>query len=112
MEQFVVERVRQVGRDPRVLKATLAADREARDARRPELEAGARRLSHERGRLETEDLRHALEEFEAVWAELTAAERSRALALLLEKVVFDPESGEVELRFRSGGPRMLREGAG
>ena len=158
LEAFVVERVRQVGRDPRVLEATLAADRENREARRPEFEAEVRRLTHERGRLESErgnvveaigrggtglvtrlaeldaeiagvdqravnarrelaaldlgvvdpeDLRRALEDLEPVWAELFPKERARVLALLLERVEFDPESGEVEITFRPGGPRLL-----
>jgi len=160
LEAFVVERVRSVGRDPRVLEATLAADRADREARRPELEAEVRRLSHERGRLETErrnvveaigrggtglvtrlaeldaeiadvdqravngrrelaaldlgavdpeGLRRALEDLEPVWAELFPKERARVLALLLERVVFDPESGEVAITFRPGGPRLPAE---
>jgi len=158
LEAFVVERVRQVGRDPRVLEATIAADREDREARRPQFEAEVRRFSHERGRLEAEreniieaiasgarglvtrlaeldagiiavdqragetrrdlvaldrglidpeDLRRALTDLEPVWAELFPKERARVLALLLERVVFEPESGEVAITFRPGGPRLL-----
>jgi site-specific DNA recombinase len=153
LEEFVVERVRAVGREPRVFEATLAADRRGRASRRPELEAAVRRLVAERGRLDGErkhlvdaiskgatslvgqlaelddrladadqktqearrdlaaldrgiadpdDLRAALADFEPLWAELVPKERARALALLIERVVFEPESGEVAITFRAG----------
>ncbi len=54
LEAFVVDQLREVGRDPAVLDATLAADRSGRDARRPELEAEARRLASKQGRLKAE----------------------------------------------------------
>ena len=41
LEAFVVDRLREMGRDPAVLEATLEADRRDREARRPELEAEA-----------------------------------------------------------------------
>jgi site-specific DNA recombinase len=158
LEQFVVERIRAVGRDPRLLKAASDADRRAREERRPALEAEVQRRAQERGRLESErgniadaiaagadslvgrlrkldaalaeveaaldearrdlgaldagaldpdELRRALEEFDPVWAQLSTPERGRVLALLLEGVTFDAESGEVEIRFRPGGPRLL-----
>lgn len=158
LEAFVVERVRQVGRDPSVLKAALAADRADREARRPELEAEVRRLTAERARAQEErtnvvdaigkgasslvgrlaeldgrlaesdrrlqeakrelvaldlgvlnpaELQSALEQFDPLWAELIPKERARVLALLLERIVFEPESGEVEITFRPGGPRAL-----
>jgi len=158
LEAFVVERVRQVGRDPRVLEATLAADRADREARRPEFAAEVRRFSHERGRLEAERrnvvaaisagasslggqlaelderlagadqragearrelvaldrgivdpeaLRRALEDLEPAWGELVPKERARLLALLIERIEFEPESGEVAITFRPGGPRLL-----
>ncbi len=84
LEAFVLERVRAVGRDPAVLRATLAADRH-----------------------DPEELRRALAEFDPLWGQLGLPERARVLALLLEQVTFDAESGEVELKFRPGGPRLL-----
>lgn len=157
LEQFVVERVREVGRDPKLLRATIDADRRARRERRPELEAAVQRLGEERGRLEAEranvaaaieaggtslvgrlkeldaalaeaelrlsdarrdlvaldaptdveGLRQALAEFDPLWAELSTPEKARVLAVLVERVVFDAAAGEVEIRFRPGGPRML-----
>jgi site-specific DNA recombinase len=158
LDQLVIERIRAVGRDPAILRATLAADRDARETRRPELEAEVRRLSQERGRAQSErgnvadaiakgaasmverlaeldahvaeadlrlsdaqrdlaaldagaidvdELRRALAEFEPVWSQLAVAERARVVALLLERVTFHADSGEVEITFRPGGPRLL-----
>ncbi len=53
-ETFVFDRIREIGRDPEVLAATLEADRRDRESRRPELVAQVRRLTGERSRLETE----------------------------------------------------------
>jgi len=159
LEQFVVERVRAVGKDPAVLRATVEADRKALDAGRPALEEAVRRLGQElakaeterenvaraiaagaeglverlrdldaqlleaRGRLaearrdlaaldagalDVEALRAALAEYEPLWAQLSTPERARVLALLLERVTFDAESGEVEIQFRPGGPRLIQ----
>jgi len=158
LEAFVVERVRAVGRDPSVLRATLTADRKAGEARRADIEAALQRLRQDRGRLAAErknvetaiaegatgmverlhaveaqlaevdqqvadarldlaaldagaldpgELERALAEFEPLWAELATPEKARVLALLLERVTFDAESGEVEIKFRPGGPRLL-----
>ena len=54
LEAFVVEQLRTVGRDPKLLEATLEADRRNRETRRPELEAEVRRLATQKGRLEGE----------------------------------------------------------
>lgn len=158
LEKFVLDRVRAVGRDSAVLRATLNADRKAGEARRAELDADLQRLRQDRGRLDAErrnvedavaagaagmverlkaverqlaeldqqvadarrdlaaldagaldpgDLERALAEFEPLWAELATPEKARVLALLLDRVVFDADSGEVEIHFRPGGPRLL-----
>ncbi len=162
LDAYVVDRIRAVGRDSGVLRATLAADRRDRDTRRPELEAEARRLAQLRGRIESErrnvveaigkgastlvdrvaeldaeladaeqrselarrelaalelgavdpeELRRALQDLEPVWGALVPRERARVLALLLERVIFDGESGQVEIDLRKGGPRRLAESA-
>ncbi len=54
LESFVLERIREIGRDPKVLEATLEADRRAQELRRPELAAASRRLVTERTRLDGE----------------------------------------------------------
>src|SRR6185503_16421151 len=87
LEQFVVDRIRSVGLDPKVLTATLKAD----------------------PGVDPDELRRALEEFDPVWSLLTTAERGRVIGLLLERVTFDAESGEVQIKFRPGAPRLLHE---
>jgi site-specific DNA recombinase len=57
--------------------------------------------------LDEDALRAVLEAFEPVWAELAAAERTRVLALLLERVSYDGSARKIELAFRSGGARDL-----
>jgi hypothetical protein len=49
---------------------------------------------------DVEGLRAALLEFEEVWDELNQAERARLLALVLDEVVVDAQSGEAELRLQ------------
>jgi len=161
LEQFVVEQLRTIGRDPALVGATVAAERDAREARRPELVADSRRLRTELGRLEVErknvvdavatggsgrsvllaklaeldaqvadvgtrldvavrdltafesgvidaaELTEALQDLDAIWAELFPKERARLLALLLESVVFDAQAEEVAITFRPSGPRAV-----
>jgi site-specific DNA recombinase len=54
LDRFVVERIRDIGKDPSVVAATLKAAREEVEARKPEIEAEVRRLEQDRRRLETE----------------------------------------------------------
>jgi hypothetical protein len=54
------------------------------------------------GVVDPAELRRALHEFEPGWEQLVPKERGRVLALLLERVVYDAESGEVEITFRRG----------
>jgi len=90
----MVERLKTVERE------LAGLDQEVADARRDlaALDAGA---------IDPGELEHALAEFEPLWAELSTSEKARVLALLLARVTFDGESGEVEIRFRPGGPRLL-----
>ena len=54
------------------------------------------------GTADADALRAALAEFDAVWGALEPEERARVLALVLDEVVVDGQSGEAELRFRGG----------
>ncbi len=66
----------------------------------------------ELGAIDADELRHALEDLEPIWAELFPKERARILALLLERVEFDAAESEVAITFRSGAPRgIVREEA-
>ena len=41
-----------------------------------------------------------------MWSELFPAERARVLALLLERVEYDAQKGEVAITFRAGVKQM------
>ena len=63
------------------------------------------RIEHET--IDEQDLKTALASFTPVWQELFPRERARILHLLIEEVVFDARSGELEIAFRPGGVRAL-----
>lgn len=54
LETFVLDRVREIGRDPKVLEATLEADRREHELRRPDLAKETRRLVTERTQVDGE----------------------------------------------------------
>ena len=54
LESFVVDQIRKIGRDPKVLEATIEADRRDQESRRPELVSEGRRMARERSRLDKE----------------------------------------------------------
>ena len=156
LENAVIDKIRAIGRDPKVLAATIDAEKERRAERREQARFDLKRVVNERVRLERErealvdqveheaagnldpeivglagseadlsaELRtlkrepdpeaiaSALAEFDAVWGQLEPGERSRALALLVERVVFDGKSGEVTIAFRDGAPASLQGGGG
>ncbi|MEM7311169.1 MAG: recombinase family protein [Planctomycetota bacterium] len=79
------------------------------DAAEVEVSAAERELDSLSDDLDADELAAALADLEPVWAELFPVERARVLALLVERVEFDAETGEVEIRFRPGGPATLAE---
>ncbi len=54
LEQFVVEQIREIGRDPELIEAIVAADKSDRESLRPELSAEARKQEAEMRRLNGE----------------------------------------------------------
>ena len=50
------------------------------------------------------DLRQALHSFDPVWNELAGVEQARVVRLLVDRVTYDREKGEVAITFRPGGP--------
>ena len=54
IEGFVVQRIAEIGKDPEILRLTLARAREQLVARAPELEAESKRIGQEAGRLGAE----------------------------------------------------------
>ncbi len=151
IEQFVVEQIKGIGRDPVLLRETLAqARREAeetikrleteraglkRQIRRDEAESAKlgtatdahavdrladlqdRRFGAERRLTEIHEellalrchlvdeaeVETALRAFDPVWECLSPKEQSRVLELLIERVEFDGESGQVSIVFHSTG---------
>lgn len=85
-EQFIFERIRALGRDRAVLKATLAASPSKTDP---------------------EAIRAALRDLDGIWAELFPAERARVLALLIEQIRFHAPTGDVQIHFREGAPNAI-----
>jgi len=63
------------------------------------------RLEHEA--IDEGDLKAALASFTPIWQKLFPRERARILHLLIEEVVFNARSGNIEIAFRPGGVRAL-----
>lgn len=161
LEQFVVEKIKAIGKDPRLVGETAKAATKGLHAKKPELDKELRRPQKQRERLECEksnlvgavadggkgaeallprlgevesklqqlqrrcetakgelaalesqvidegDLLQALASFDPIWDALFPREKARILHLLIERVAYDVQAGEVEISFRPGGVRML-----
>ena len=59
--------------------------------------------------IDEEDLKKALADFDAVWSELTLKERARVVALLVEEVVYDSQTDEIAISFKSSGIKSLAQ---
>ena len=100
------------GTRSRVLEERLAElDQEAAEADQAVREARAELDALDHGAIDPEELRAALEELDAVWAELFPTERKRVLQLLITRVVYDGPAGEIAVTFRPGGPKAVQENA-
>jgi site-specific DNA recombinase len=93
IEGLVVEQIRAIGGDRGVFDATLSAARARADG----------------AAIHPEDLRRALSLWDGVWGALTTKEQARVLALLIERVAYDGETGTAALTYRPGGVRALAE---
>jgi site-specific DNA recombinase len=85
-EAFVYERIRAIGRDRGVLKATLDASPRGTDP---------------------DALRAALRDLDGIWSELFPAERARVMALLIEQIRFNATTGDTAITFREGAPSAI-----
>lgn len=97
IEQFVIDRIRVIGRDPELVRQTIALAREQEESRLSELTAERRRLDRERSDAEAEvrKLSNRLRdgETEAVLARLAELhERIRTASSKLQQVIADVES--------------------
>ncbi|MBI1852633.1 MAG: recombinase family protein [Planctomycetes bacterium] len=61
----------------------------------------------EAGVIDEDDLRLALADFDEIWGALFAAEKARVLQLLVERITFDGQSGDVAVKLRPCGIRTL-----
>jgi site-specific DNA recombinase len=154
MERFVVDQIKCIGRDPLVIKETLAQARNQAEnqsqlltAERTGLWGGLRDDHAELGRLaadsrpgdprladahdrirhaerrvtqivdelatladdliEERDVAAALADFDAVWDCLAPREQSRVIELLVERVNYDGDGGNISITFRSSGIKAL-----
>jgi site-specific DNA recombinase len=73
-------------------------------------ELTAEQKSCDRNRINADDLRSTLAEFDAVWSFLTTKEQGQLIHLLVAKVGYDGRSGNVTVNFRSAGAKELCQG--
>jgi site-specific DNA recombinase len=134
-EKFVVDQVRAIGSDEALLARTATAVERLAEERREQLSGELartdRRLTHwsdgerdevlmQRRReltaelaslgdaaIDPEELRAAMAGFEPLWDQLFPAERERILRLLVERITYHPDGGDVEIELRRCGIQTL-----
>jgi hypothetical protein len=60
-------------------------------------------------RINANDLRTTLAEFDSIWSSLVAKEQEQLIQLLVAKVGYDGRTGKVTVNFRSAGAKELCE---
>jgi site-specific DNA recombinase len=83
----------------------LQREIEITEQRLAELAAERKDLDSER--INAEDLRRTLAEFDAIWSSLTTKEQEQMIHLLVAKVGYDGRTGKVTVNFRSEGAKEL-----
>jgi site-specific DNA recombinase len=83
----------------------LQREIETTEQRLAELAAERKDLDSER--INAEDLRRTLAEFDAIWSSLTTKEQEQMIHLLVAKVGYDGRTGKVTVNFRSAGAKEL-----
>lgn len=134
-EQFVADQIRVIGTDEVVLAKTIAAATKLQAERREHIVTEQRRLNRQlRYEHSDEDrdlferrltdlnaeavdldtvalngdtVRTALASFEPVWDELFPAEQERILRLLIERITYHPDDGDVDIELRPCGIEAL-----
>jgi site-specific DNA recombinase len=134
-ERFIVEQVLVIGTDDALIAKTAAAAEHLANERQEHISAELRRLDRQRrattdelrgneiakrrdeltaeleaigdGTVDADDLRVALAGFVPVWEHLFAAERERILRLLVERITYQPDGGDVEIALRACGIKAL-----
>ena len=88
----------------------LQREIEATESRLTEL--AAERKSCDQDRINADDLRTTLAEFDSIWLSLIAREQEQLIQLLVAKVAYDGRTGKVTVNFRSAGAKELCEAKG
>ena len=70
-------------------------------------ELAAERKSCDQDRINANDLRSTLAEFDSIWSSLTTREQEQMIHLLVAKVGYDGRTGKVTVNFRSAGAKEL-----
>jgi site-specific DNA recombinase len=70
-------------------------------------ELAVERKSCDQDRINADDLRRTLAEFDSIWTSLTTREQEQLIQLLVAKVGYDGRTGKVTVNFRSAGAKEL-----
>lgn len=133
-EQFVANQIRTIGQDPGVLAKTTASTAKLAADRRQELADEQRRLEQQGRHAQDDEQRNRIEQrladvrdeakalaagvdgkalqaalagFDPVWGELFPAEQERILRLLVERITYHPDGGDVDIELRPTGIETL-----
>ena len=87
----------------------VALQREIETTERRLTELAAERQSCDQDRINANDLRSTLAEFDSIWSSLIAREQEQLIHLLVAKVGYDGRTGKVTVNFRSAGAKELCE---
>jgi site-specific DNA recombinase len=85
----------------------VALQREIETAEHHMTELVAERKSCDHDRINANDLRTTLDEFDSVWSSLVVMEQEQLIQLLVAKVGYDGRTGKVTVNFRSAGAKEL-----
>ena len=85
----------------------VALQREIETTEQRLTELAAERKSCDQDRINANDLRTTLAEFDSIWSSLITKEQEQLIQLLVAKVGYDGRTGKVTVNFRSAGAKEL-----
>ncbi len=88
----------------------VALQREIEATERCLTKLAGERKSCDEDRINADDLRTTLAEFDSIWSSLIAREQEQLIQLLVAKVGYDGRTGKVTVNFRSAGAKELCQG--
>jgi site-specific DNA recombinase len=104
VEQVAAERETQIADERRLLRGRVG-NQDDLDRRREELDAEANAIGT--GAVDPDALRIALAGFQPIWNTLFPREQERILRLLIERITYHPDGGDVDLELRPCGINVL-----